>query len=155
MSQFSVMPVKRKKALGLGRRRVQGGRCSCTEGPHMHGGAWYNDLWNGIKGAAKPVHDFIKENKLVSKVLDKIPHPYAQAGKVFVDKLGYGKKKKINRGKRLGGGRKKAGHPGGAPLGSYDKHPRVIKQTTVAQGFLTMPMSLNGGVGVNTLGHRL
>lgn len=40
------------------------------------------------------VHDFVKDNKLISKGLSMIPNPYAKGGSVVTGLLGYGKRRK-------------------------------------------------------------
>ena len=60
------------------------------------GGAWYNDVWNGVKKgyrAVKSVHDYVKDNKLASKILSQIPHPKAQGLAKAAEMAGYGKKR--------------------------------------------------------------
>ncbi len=63
------------------------------------------------KGAAEvlsAVHKFVKDNKLISKGLGYIPSPYAQIASKGAGMLGYGRRKKPQRGKGifsdLGGG---------------------------------------------------
>ena len=79
------------------RRRVAGA---------MDGGAWYDSVWNGVKkgyNAVKSVHDYVKDNKLASKILSQIPHPKAQALAKGAEMAGYGKR----RPRKIAGGRKK------------------------------------------------
>ncbi len=48
------------------------------------------DFGRSILSGLKTAHDFIKENKLLSKGLSFIPHPLGQVGSKAADALGYG-----------------------------------------------------------------
>lgn len=48
------------------------------------------DFYHKLKGFAGKAHDFIKKNKLVSKLASSIPHPYAQAISHAARSAGYG-----------------------------------------------------------------
>lgn len=69
-----------------------GGRISpyLTNPELLDGGAWYDDLWSGIKKAA----NFVKDNKVISTVTGLIPHPAAQVGSVIAKAVGVGRHKK-------------------------------------------------------------
>lgn len=45
------------------------------------------------KGVLSDIHRYVKSNKLISRGLALIPHPYAQTGSKVASMLGYGKKK--------------------------------------------------------------
>ena len=77
------MPMKRKS-----KRRMP-----------IRGGAWYNDVWDGIKSVAEPVNDMLKSTKILSTVAGAIPQ--TRAGAPILSSLGYGKRKRVIRG---GGG---------------------------------------------------
>ena len=53
-----------------------------------------NDVYGGkfekLKSFLSSAHNFIKSNKLISKGLKLIPHPYAQTASNISEQLGYG-----------------------------------------------------------------
>lgn len=52
-------------------------------------------------GLASDIHDFVKQNKLISKGLGLIPHPAAQLASKGASLLGYGRKRKGQRGRGI------------------------------------------------------
>lgn len=66
--------VKRRKSSGMKRG--------------MRGGAWYNDLWDGIKSAAGTVNDLAKKTKIISTIANASGRP--EIGTV-ASQLGYGR----------------------------------------------------------------
>ena len=50
----------------------------------------YGGKFEMLKKALKGAHDYVKKNKLISKGLSQIKHPYAQAGAKIAQTLGYG-----------------------------------------------------------------
>ena len=68
--------VKRRKSSGMKRG--------------MRGGAWYNDLWNGIKDAASTINDVATKTKLVSTIANASGHPEVGA---VASQLGFGRGK--------------------------------------------------------------
>lgn len=56
----------------------------------VYGGNFFRRLWRGVKSVAKPVGKFIKDNKLVSKGLQLIPHPTAQKAAAAARAVGLG-----------------------------------------------------------------
>ena len=61
--------------------------------PRMRGGAWYNDLWDGIKKVAGPVNDMLKRTKILSTVAGAIPQ--TRVGAPILSSLGYGKRRRM------------------------------------------------------------
>lgn len=60
------------------------------EPTNIYGGNFFSSLKNAfMKG-----HDFVKRNKLLSKGLSLVPHPYAKAASSATNALGYGKRGK-------------------------------------------------------------
>ncbi len=53
---------------------------------------WIKKGYNFIKNKALP---FIKQNKLISRGLSLVPHPYAQTGSTIASTLGYGRRRRI------------------------------------------------------------
>lgn len=87
------MPPKKKKSVsaGAGRKRAGPKRKRAparrrAAPPMMEGGAWYNDLWDGIKS----VGSTIARNVKPSQVLGFIPDPRAQAASVAARTVGLG-----------------------------------------------------------------
>ena len=58
----------------------------------IRGGAWYNDLWDGIKSVAGPVNDMLKSTKILSTVAGAIPQ--TRSGAPILSTLGYGKRRR-------------------------------------------------------------
>lgn len=56
----------------------------------MHGGAWYDDLWSGIKSVAEPVLDIAKKTGAISKLAGAFGQPEVAA---VASSLGYGRRK--------------------------------------------------------------
>lgn len=77
--------VGRPGMMGMRRRRTQRGR--------------------GLMDVLRKVHNFAKDNKLISKGLSLIPHKYAQAAAPIASSLGYRRR----RTRRMGGRRIKMG----------------------------------------------
>jgi len=48
------------------------------------------NIWDKVTGVVRPIHDFVKANKLISSGLKFIPHPAAAAAALAAEKLGYG-----------------------------------------------------------------
>lgn len=46
-------------------------------------------VWNWLKKAYR----YVKDNKLISRGLSLIPHPYAQTGSTVAGTLGFGRRK--------------------------------------------------------------
>ncbi|MDR3543383.1 MAG: hypothetical protein P4L69_20840 [Desulfosporosinus sp.] len=89
------MPPKRapKRKAPAKKRTQRGGNVGYRSLMTMHpqnGTGFFGDLWSGVKDAA----NFVKDNKLISKGLSLIPHPYGQAGSQIAGQLGFGKKRK-------------------------------------------------------------
>lgn len=88
------MPPKKKKSTPAGAGRKRAGpkrkrapaRRRAGPPPGMDGGAWYNDLWDGIKS----VGSTIARNVKPSQVLGFIPDPRAQAASVAARTVGLG-----------------------------------------------------------------
>lgn len=59
---------------------------SYRESQDVYGGSW----WTTLKSALRPVHDYVKKHKLISKGLQLIPNPYAQMGSKAASAIGYG-----------------------------------------------------------------
>ncbi len=57
----------------------------------LRGGAWYNDLWDGIKSAANVVNDIAKKTGIISKVAKATGNPEV-AG--VTGALGYGRRRR-------------------------------------------------------------
>lgn len=51
-------------------------------------------VWDWIKKA----HNWIKSNKVISRVAGLIPHPYAQAISTGASTLGYGRRRRVGCG---------------------------------------------------------
>jgi hypothetical protein len=77
--------IGRPGMMGMRRRRTQRGR--------------------GLMDVLRKVHNFAKDNKLISKGLSLIPHKYAQAAAPIASSLGYRRR----RTRRMGGRRIKMG----------------------------------------------
>lgn len=86
------------------------GKVRATIDPNMlyyqRGGAWYDDVWSGIKSA----HKWVKDNKVISragKALGGIlPGQYGNAAKTIgaaAEQAGYGRRKK----RQVGGAKKR------------------------------------------------
>ena len=52
--------------------------------------SWIKKGYNFIKNKAIP---YVKQNKLISRGLSLIPHPYAQVGSTVAGTLGYGRRR--------------------------------------------------------------
>jgi len=91
--------MKRKAHKGGRKRRQAGGNI-------------FKSIGNAFKSAGeavfnkviKPGFKAVKDQKLISKGLNLIPHPYAKAGATVADHLGFGKRKR--RGQAGGAKRK-------------------------------------------------
>jgi hypothetical protein len=98
--------MRRKLVGGRKRKRVIGGRRR-----RMAGSGFFGNIWNGIKRAATGAHDFIKNNRLISRGLALIPDARARAAGTAAGALGYGRKRKYRKRhykkRRLVGGRKR------------------------------------------------
>jgi hypothetical protein len=70
------MVGKRKKKVGAGHRRI------------MRGGAWYDDLWSGVKKVAGPINDVLKATKIGSTLAST----YNPAAGAVLSQLGYGRR---------------------------------------------------------------
>ena len=60
---------------------------------HVNGGDFLSglkDFGNKLLSGLKTAHDFVKENKLLSRGLSLIPHPAAQVGSRAAESFGYG-----------------------------------------------------------------
>jgi len=66
------------------------------------GGNIFTDAWDGVKSAGNfvykkalvPAHDFVKKNKVISRVANLIPDPRAKAVGTIAGQLGYGRKQR-------------------------------------------------------------
>jgi len=73
----------------------------------MRGRGFFSNIGNWFKGAANTVHNFVRNNKLVSKGLALLPHPAAKAAGVAAGLAGYGRRRRVKRlVKRRVGGRR-------------------------------------------------
>jgi hypothetical protein len=58
-------------------------------------------VWDWIKKAGRWVKDkaipYIRDNKLISRGLSMIPHPYAQMGSTAAGALGFGRRRGLRR----------------------------------------------------------
>jgi hypothetical protein len=80
-------------------------------GDYQYGGDFLG-IGNWIKGAANtvyngalvPVHNFIKDNKIISRTAGLIPHPAGKALGVAAGLAGYGKRRGSRRPARAAGG---------------------------------------------------
>lgn len=88
--------VYRKKRSGV--RRVGGRR---RKRRSMRGAGFFGDLWSGIKKVAAPVHNFVKDNKLISRGLGLLG-PKGKAVGAVADQFGYGRRRYRRR--RMQGG---------------------------------------------------
>jgi len=61
----------------------------------MRGGAWYNDLWDGIKSVAGPINDIAKKTKIISTIAGATGNPEIGA---VASQLGYGRFRVPKRG---------------------------------------------------------
>lgn len=52
--------------------------------------SWIKKGYSWIKNKALP---YVKQNKLISRGLSLIPHPYAQVGSTAASTLGYGRRR--------------------------------------------------------------
>ena len=104
-------------------KRKSGGRRR-----NMRGDGFFGDLWDGVKSVANKVVPFIKDNKLLSKGLSLIPHPYAQTGAKVAGSLGFGRRRR-RRGRGAGEEMQGAGGKGSLQMpnamGSHKR--RTIK----------------------------
>jgi hypothetical protein len=102
---------------GMGRRRRPRRR--------RHGGAF----WDDVKNAFSQAHDFVKRNKLISRVASIIPHPAAQGISTAAGILGYGRRRRVVRRRpRMGlGGRRHSSLASAIGLGRRRRvgRPRV------------------------------
>ena len=57
---------------------------------HYGGRSSFSDIVKKVVGYLKPIHDFVKEHKLISSVASMIPHPIAQTVAQTARTLGYG-----------------------------------------------------------------
>jgi hypothetical protein len=83
--------------LGIGRRRRVHRRRV-----HRHG---RGPLLDKIKSGLSKIHNFVKDNRLVSRGLSHIPHKYAQMASVVANHAGYGRRKRrvVHRRRHHGG----------------------------------------------------
>lgn len=58
---------------------------------HMRGGAWYDDLWSGVKSVAGPIIDVAKKTGAISKLASAFGQPEIAA---VAGSLGFGRKRK-------------------------------------------------------------
>ena len=82
--------AKLNRPRGTGRRRPSIRR---------RGKGFFGNLWNGIKRAAS----WVKSNKIISRVANAIPHPYAKAIGTAAGAVGLGRRRRSTR--RRGGAR--------------------------------------------------
>ena len=57
----------------------------------MHGGAWYDDIWQGIKTVAGPINSVLKSTGIIGNLASA----YNPTAGVVVKSAGYGKKRKM------------------------------------------------------------
>ena len=60
----------------------------------LRGGAWYDDLWSGVKSIAGPINDIAKATKIGSTLAGM----YNPAAGAVVSQLGYGRRRKMKGG---------------------------------------------------------
>ncbi len=58
----------------------------------MRGGAWYNDLWDGVKSVISPINDIAKATRIGSTIANATGNPAVGA---VLGSLGYGRRKRI------------------------------------------------------------
>jgi hypothetical protein len=164
--------MRRKLIGGRKRKQVIGGRRR-----RMAGSGFFGNIWNGIKRAATGAHDFIKNNRLISRGLALIPDARARAAGTAAGALGYGRRRKYKKRhykkRRLVGGRKRkvrlvGGHRRKTRvIGGRRKRVRKViggrhrKRTMAGRGFLSALRSAHDFVkrhrlvsrGLNHFGH--
>jgi hypothetical protein len=120
-----IIHIMRRKLLVGGRkrrvRRVIGGRRR-----RMAGSGFFGNIWNGIKRAATGAHDFIKNNRLISRGLALIPDARARAAGTAAGALGYGRRRRYRK-RRLVGGRKRRARLVGGRKRRYRKRVRRVR----------------------------
>ena len=55
--------------------------------------SWIKKGYNWVKNKAIP---YVKQNKLISRGLSLVPHPYAQVGSTVAGTLGFGRRRRIS-----------------------------------------------------------
>lgn len=63
----------------------------------MYGGAWYDDLWSGIKSVANPIIDVAKKTGAISKIATATGNPEIAA---VAGSLGFGRRRRQRGGKK-------------------------------------------------------
>ena len=101
-----VIGGRRRTVRRLAPRRKIGGRRRVIGRRRMRGRGFFSNIGNWFKGAANTVHNFVRNNKLVSKGLALLPHPAAKAAGVAAGLAGYGRRRKRLVKRRAVGGRR-------------------------------------------------
>lgn len=71
--------------------KLHGGSLALAGGRRMKGGSWWSNIGDKIKGAFNSANNWLKKTKIISKVANVIPHPYAKGVGTVAGMLGYGR----------------------------------------------------------------
>jgi hypothetical protein len=85
------------------------------------GGSFFSRLSNFFR----PIHDFVKKNKLVSRITSLIPHPAGKAASAVANLAGYGRRRRVVRRKKVSGGRRRRTRRRGGDLEDGDEYEEV------------------------------
>lgn len=88
------------RALGYGRRRRvrRSPAVRRRRTRRMRGRGFLSDVWSGIKSAA----NYVKDNKLISRIAGAIPHPLSQRIAAGARSVGLGRRRRVQRGRGYG-----------------------------------------------------
>lgn len=109
--------------------RGRGGRRRMKGGDFLGIGNWFKNAANTVWGGIKKAHNWVKDNKLISRGFSLIPHPGGKLTGAIINGLGYGRRKRrmvrrrVVHSRRRGGsvysrGPKSRQRGGFLPLGS-------------------------------------
>lgn len=97
---YAYAPRRRRRRVGTRRIAVARVPRYATVGPvsvggrrrrrRARGGNIFRKIWRGVKSVARPVHNFVRSNKLVSRGLRLLPQPWAGPAANAAAALGYG-----------------------------------------------------------------
>ena len=83
------MPPKKGKKQASGRKAAP--KTKRRRAPGMHGGSKFTDFFKGVyTKVLKPVGNFVKDNKLISRGLSIVPNPGAKIAGTAAGMLGLG-----------------------------------------------------------------
>jgi hypothetical protein len=94
----------------------------------LRGRGFFGNLWNGVKSAASGIHDFVKSNRLGSRLLAMTPYKGAAAA---AGALGYGRRRR--RVRRVRGRGRKLRSPRSRMLGGRRRR-RVVRRRRSMRG---------------------